>query len=109
MTQSNFFKNKFGVDKMSGLSFPDTMKIANAYDIMYIKVETYDEIDNSIDYMFNYNGPIITEVFCSTQQRYPRLNAIKNEDGTFTNRPFEDMDPFLSREELAEEMIVKMV
>ena len=52
---------------------------------------------------------IILEVFCCIQGRYPRLNAIKNDDGTFTNRPFEDMDPFLPREELAKEMVVKMV
>ena len=55
------------------------------------------------------NGPIILEVFCSIQTRYPRLNAIKNDDGTFTNRPFEDMDPFMDRDELKNEMIVKMV
>ncbi len=109
MTQSNFFKNKFGVDKMSGLSFPDTEKIARAYDIMYQKVISYDEIDNMIDNMLNYNGMIITEVFCSTQQRYPRLNAIKNEDGTFTNRPFEDMDPFMDRDEFKNEMIISII
>jgi hypothetical protein len=43
------------------------------------------------------------------QGRHPRLNAIKNDDGTFTNRLFEDMDSFLSREEFEKEMIVKVV
>jgi hypothetical protein len=37
------------------------------------------------------------------------LNAIKNEDGTFSNRPFEDMDPFLDRDEFEKEMIVNIV
>ena len=54
-------------------------------------------------------GPIILEIFCCIQGRVPRLNAIKNADGTFTNRPFEDMDPFLEREEFKNEMIVKIV
>jgi len=48
-------------------------------------------------------------VFCCIQSRYPRLNAIKNDDGTFSNRPFEDMDPFLPRDEIKNEMIVKMI
>jgi hypothetical protein len=37
------------------------------------------------------------------------FSASKNEDGTFTNRPFEDMEPFLDREEFFKEMIVKPI
>ena len=37
------------------------------------------------------------------------MSAVKNEDGTFTNRPFEDMEPFLDRDEFAKEMIVKPI
>jgi hypothetical protein len=37
------------------------------------------------------------------------VECCKNEDGTFSSRPFEDMDPFLSREEFAEEMIVDVI
>jgi acetolactate synthase-1/2/3 large subunit len=43
------------------------------------------------------------------QGRIPKISAIKNDDGTFNNRPFEDLEPFLSREEFQEEMIVKIV
>lgn len=110
ITQTTFFKNKFGVDYSSGLSFPDTEKIANAYGIKYIHVKQNEHVDNIIDDFLNYSaGPIILEIFCCVQGRYPRLNAIKNDDGTFTNRPFEDMDPFMSREEFEREMIVKIV
>jgi hypothetical protein len=62
-----------------------------------------------LNLFLNSKGPILLEVFCCIQGRYPRLNAIKNEDGTFTNRPFEDMDPFLSREEFRNEMIIDIV
>ena len=110
ITQTNFFKNKFGVDYSSGLSFPDSEKIANAYGIKYSCVKLIENVDNIIDEFLNYSeGPIILEIFCCVQGRYPRLNAIKNEDGTFSNRPFEDMDPFMSREEFEKEMIVKIV
>ena len=110
ITQSNFFKAKFGVDNSSGLSFPDSEKVANAYGIKYLCVRKNDGIENIIDDFLKYNeGAIILEIFCCIQGRTPRLNAIKNDDGTFTNRPFEDMDPFMSREEFEKEMIVKIV
>jgi acetolactate synthase-1/2/3 large subunit len=110
ITQSNFFKAKFGVDNSSGLSFPDSEKVANAYGIKYLSVRKNDDIVNIIYDFLNYNeGAIILEVFCCIQGRCPRLNAIKNDDGTFTNRPFEDMDPFMDREEFNKEMIVKIV
>ena len=38
-----------------------------------------------------------------------QIQYIKNDDETFTNRPFEDMDPFLPREEFIEEMMVNIV
>jgi acetolactate synthase-1/2/3 large subunit len=110
ITQTTFFKNKYGVDYSSGLSFPDAEKIASAYGIKYIHVKKNENVDNIIDDFLNYaEGPIILEIFSCIQGRFPRLNAIKNDDGTFTNRPFEDMDPFMSREEFEREMIVKIV
>jgi acetolactate synthase-1/2/3 large subunit len=109
ITQTTFFKNKFGVDYSSGLSFPDTEKIAHAYGLQYISARKNENIAECLDKFIACKEAVIFEVFCCIQGRYPRLNAIKNDDGTFTNRPFEDMDPFLPREEFAEEMIVKMV
>jgi acetolactate synthase-1/2/3 large subunit len=109
ITQKNFFKNKFGVDYSSGLSFPNTEKIAYAYGIKYISVKKNGDITDALKEFIECKEAIILEIFCCIQGRYPRLNAIKNDDGTFTNRPFEDMDPFLSREEFEKEMIVKIV
>ena len=109
ITQTNFFKNKFGVDESSGLSFPDSSKIASAYGLKYIGVRKNNDFKSCLEEFINCKEAIILEVFCCIQGRYPRLNAIKNDDGTFTNRPFEDMDPFLSREEFQHEMIVKII
>jgi|688.fasta_scaffold10920_12 acetolactate synthase-1/2/3 large subunit len=109
ITQTNFFKNKFGVDYSSGLSFPSTEKIAGAYGLKYIAARKNDDFKSCLEEFMNCKEAIILEVFCCIQGRHPRLNAIKNDDGTFTNRPFEDMDPFLSRDEFASEMIVKIV
>jgi acetolactate synthase-1/2/3 large subunit len=109
ITQTNFFKNKFGVDYSSGLSFPDSEKIAYAYGIKYLSARKNEEFNKVLEEFISCKEAVILEVFCCIQGRYPRLNAIKNDDGTFTNRPFEDMDPFMDREEFKNEMIVKIV
>jgi acetolactate synthase-1/2/3 large subunit len=109
ITQTNFFKNKFGVDFSSGLSFPNSEKIAGAYGLTYLKALKIEDVTICLEEFINSKEAVILEIFCCIQGRHPRLNAIKNEDGTFTNRPFEDMDPFLPREEFVSEMIVKIV
>ena len=109
ITKTNYFNKKNGVDLNSGLSFPDTQKIANAYGIKYISAVKEEELENSINEFLNYKDTIILEIFCCIQGRYPRMSAIKNDDGTFTNRPFEDMEPFMDREEFKNEMIVKII
>jgi acetolactate synthase-1/2/3 large subunit len=109
ITQQLYFKNKVGSDKESGLSFPDTQKIANAYGIKYIYIKTNNDLEKSFKEFLDCKTPIICEVFCCIQQRVPKLSSVKNEDGTFSSRPFEDMESFLSREEFKNEMIVKIV
>ena len=109
MTQKNFFKSKFGVDTESGISFPNTRKIACAYGVEYISVEDHSQLSSSIQSFLDHRGPIILEVFCCIQSRYPRLSAVKNEDGTFTNRPLEDMFPFLDRDDFKNEMVVNEI
>lgn len=109
MTQTNFFKNLFGVNAATGISFPDTEKICFAYGIKYRGIRRNGDLEGGLADFLSYPGAIICEIFSCIQSRYPRLNAICNEDGTFSNRPLEDMDPFMSREEFSQEMIVDKV
>jgi acetolactate synthase-1/2/3 large subunit len=109
ITQNNFFKAKFGTDISSGLSFPNIENIANAYGIKHLSARKNIDVDQALDAFLKCTETVILEIFCCVQSRYPRLNAIKNDDGTFTNRPLEDMEPFLSREEFKNEMIVNIV
>lgn len=109
ITQNLYFKSLFGTNPDSGLSFPNTGKIANAYGIKYMSVKTNDQLEDIFTSFLNTTEPVICEVFCSIQQRTPKLSSVKNDDGTFSSRPYEDMEPFLSRHEFASEMIVKLI
>jgi len=106
ITQKAFFGNKFGVDATSGLSFPDTKKIAGAYGIQYICANVNDDLESAISDFIGSKECILLEIFCCLQVRYPKVSAVKNPDGTFTSRPVEDMEPFMSREEFNAEMII---
>jgi acetolactate synthase-1/2/3 large subunit len=109
ITQKTYFKKKNGVGIDSGLSFPSTEKIAKAYDIQYIGVKSEDQLDTAFTAFLTCTSAVILEVFTCIQTRYPKMSAVKNEDGTFTNRPFEDMEPFLDRDEFTKEMIIKPI
>jgi acetolactate synthase-1/2/3 large subunit len=110
ITQEKFFGNKFGTDVSSGISFPDSEKVANTYGLHYMCIRKNEDVVGKIQEFLDYDGgPVILEVFCCIQGRSPRLAARKNEDGTFSNRPLEDLEPFLERKEFEEEMIVDIV
>ena len=109
ITQGLYFKNKYGSDNESDLSFPNSEKIANAYGIKYICARKNEDLEQVFHDFLNSKEAVICEVFSCIQQRVPKLSAVKNDDGTFSSRPFEDMDPFLSREEFEKEMIIDIV
>lgn len=98
ITQDSYFKRRFGVD----ISCPDVQKICNVYSLKYF---TQYELDEMLD----FDGPCLIEIVCDVQARHPRLVNLMREDGTFDNKPAEDMYPFLEREEFLNEMCIKHV
>lgn len=105
ITQNNVFKREFGTSSKSDLTFCNIEKIAGAYDIPYYKVQE----DGDTGYLSHTNGPIIVEIVCNTQGRYPRLSNKPLPDGTFKNMPYEEMAPFLDDNFLEENLFIKRV
>jgi len=105
-TQTNFFKAEFGVDSSSGVSFPDNRALCEAYGLRHIAVHSVSEIDAAITDMIGTVGPMMAEFFVKIEGRHPRLSAKTLSDGTFVNRPFEDMSPFLEPDDFEREMII---
>ena len=108
-SQSKFFEGRFiGTDSTSGLSFPDTSKIAGAYGIPFFRINNSDELPNMLGSILSTEGPAIIEVMCIRDQEIvPTVSSWKKADGTMVSRPLEDMYPFLDREEFRSEMIIK--
>lgn len=111
-TQKNFFGEPLvGIGKESGdLSFPEMSKLAIAYGFPYEKITSNKELNKIIDKVLAQKGPIICEVFVSPKQKFePKAASKRLEDGTMVSSPLEDLAPFLSREELKENMIIPLL
>ncbi|WP_183579132.1 thiamine pyrophosphate-binding protein [Mucilaginibacter sp. X5P1] len=106
-TQNALFKGRrAGVDEASGVTCPDFTALAKAFDIKSFQIRTWDDFDNVIPQVQAFEGPVICEVFMHPQQLFvPKLALAIQKDGSLISPPLEDLSPFLSREELSENMI----
>jgi acetolactate synthase I/II/III large subunit len=105
ISQDAVFKRQFGTGSDSGISFCDIEKIAKAYDLKYHKIER----DEDVSYIKETEGPVIVEIMCNSQGRYPRVANKPMPDGTFKNMPHEEMSPFLDDEVLKQNLYVQRV
>ncbi len=108
-TQRKFFEGRFiGTDKASGVSFPDTERIAAAYGITFRRLSKSDALTESIREVLAVTGPVVCEVMCDPNEGIqPVVSSLRRDDGTMVSKPIEDMYPFLPRDEFLREMIVK--
>lgn len=101
-TQKNFMDGRLiGEGPESGVWCPDSLKIAKAYGIKGVRINSINGMEDKIKEVLNYPGPVICEVMTSPWQLIiPRTASTKNEEGKLIAKPYEDMFPFLSKEEL---------
>src|SRR3989344_2221359 len=102
-TQKTHLGSRFmGESPKTGLWCPDIMAIANAYKIKGVKINKVEELDEKIKEVLSFQGPVICEVTSPKWQLIiPRIFSERKSDGSFVSRPYEDLFPFLPREELA--------
>jgi len=104
-TQRRFFDGRLiGADKLSGVGNPDFKKLAEAFGLKYMLIETNDQLQDAIKTVFADKDPWIVEMLVSQEQQRFRANSYRKPDGTIASRPMEDMDPLLPREELERNM-----
>lgn len=108
-TQRNFMEDRFiGEGPDSGVWCPELGKIAEAYEIPYIRIESVDEIEEKVNKVFSTKGPVICEVMTPEwQPLVPRITSEKMPDGRLVAHEYSDMFPFLDREEYKANMIAE--
>ena len=110
-TQGNFFGTPYvGIDTGSGLFFPHFEKIAAAYDLPYHYCDNHADLDQTVMATLNQLGPVICEIRLTTDRPFsPKSSSKRLADGRIVSRPLEDLAPFLSRKELAENMLIDIL
>jgi len=109
LTQGGFFKGNFiGEAERSGVSLPDYVAVAAAYGLPAIRIERTG-FGGQLDRFLGEKGPALCEVMLDPQQEFePKLTSRRLDDGRMTTSSLEDMAPFLSREELASNMLIPL-
>ena len=111
-TQKNFFGEPLvGVGVDSGdLSFPSLEKLAAAYGYPYRSAAHNSGLARAVEDTLGMEGPVICEVFVSTDQNFePKSSAKRLSDGTMVSPPLEDLSPFLPEQEMDENMIIARI
>lgn len=108
-THRNFFGGvEVGGGPKSGVSFPSFEKISRAFDIPYKRVSSHGELETGIEQTMTEQGPAICEIILDENVVFaPKLGAKQHPDGRITSPPLEDLSPFLQRDELLQNMIIK--
>lgn len=107
-TQKSYFPdNPVGCGRESGLGFPNFERLASAYELPFRRIHSHDELADGIRNSLEEPGPSLCEVMLDLDQPFaPKLASRRLADGRMVSAPLEDLFPFLSREELAKNLLI---
>lgn len=106
-THNRFFEGRLVCcDPSSGLTLPDTCKIASSYGLKAVRISDQGNLKDEVANVLNMEGPVICDVMIDPDlQMAPKLSSVAMPDGAMISKPLEDMWPFLGREEFKATMI----
>ena len=101
-SQNGNFKGRLtGCTKESGLTLPDIRRIAEAFGIRTLDLDSEADLEGKVRETLEYRGPVVCRVKADIEQKIlPRQANYMKEDGQMASRPLDDMAPLLGREEL---------
>lgn len=107
-TQKNYFSDcEFGTEPSNGVGFPKFARVGESFDINSVIVRNITDWKSSyVKQLLTSNNPALIEVMIDPNQQFaPKLMAKKLADGSMLAPSLENMFPFLSDEEMRENMI----
>ncbi|MBT4512990.1 MAG: thiamine pyrophosphate-binding protein [Chloroflexi bacterium] len=107
-TQQSHFEGRFVASSVSsGLTLPDSLKIASAYGLASAQILNHSHITEHVRQVLEQDGPVVCDVMISpNQSTSPRLSSMQGANGTMVSKPLEDLWPFLDRKEFLANMII---
>jgi acetolactate synthase-1/2/3 large subunit len=110
-THRNFFNGvEVGGGPKSGVSFPSFQRLSEGFGIPYLSCNNHSALEVNVHEALNKAGPVICEILIDENQIFaPKLGAKQHPDGRITSPPLEDLSPFLSRDELKDNMVIDLL
>jgi acetolactate synthase-1/2/3 large subunit len=109
-SQMRYFGRLAGADASSGVTLPPLRGVVEAYGLAYARITNDLDLARQVSELLDRPGPLVIEVITPPEEpRAPSLSSAKRPDGSMDSRPLEDLWPFLSREELAANMIIPLL
>ena len=103
-TQSKFYEGRVhGTNPETGVWFPEFLDIADTFEIPYDWASKKIDL-KSFKKLLNKKTPVLINCFCTQDQQVLPSQSFKNGK----QAPLHDMTPFLSDEELQQEMVIKL-
>ena len=106
MQNNHFGRHYVGCDGDSGLFLPNLEKLAEAYGIAYVRIESISGLSKGVRSVLAGQGAVICEVLvmgdCLVS---PRTATQVLPDGTMRSSPLENQFPFLSEDEVRGNML----
>ena len=108
-TQRNFFKGEeVGAGPKSGVEFPNFERLAYAFGLPYFRCDQHQDMQARIDETLCESGPVICEIILDELVPFaPKLASKQLPDGKIVSPPLEDLAPFLPKDELSSNMLIK--
>jgi acetolactate synthase-1/2/3 large subunit len=103
-TQTNLFQPPLvGVSADNGVSFPDFGKLAWAYGIRYVRIDSLEGLEEKLQEVLCGDDAVLCEVIVDETQFFaPKLSSKVLPDGRIVSPSLDDMFPFLPKEEYEE-------
>ena len=96
-TQKEFLEKKYYGTKSPDITFPNIKKLANAYDLKYIKINKNKNLNIKIQSLVKNRGPIVCEITTDPDsESLFKQGYKKNEKGLFEPMSLNEMYPFIN-------------
>ncbi len=109
-TQRNYFNERYiGTGPEAGLWMPDLEKIAETYELAFLRIEDPTTIEAELEKALNMQTPCLIDILLLENETLaPKASAMPQKDGSIISMPLEDMSPLLPLETLKNEMLIPL-
>jgi acetolactate synthase-1/2/3 large subunit len=106
MQDTHFKGRRVCCDPKSGLTLPDTCRVAKAYGLKAKRIESQKGLEEKVAQILRSEGTVICDVSVDPNiPTSPRVSSHVLPDGRIISKPMEDLWPFLSDEEFSVNMM----